>query len=121
MDNDGADDYEVARGQKYLGYNVSNNQAEYEGLEDALTYMIEREISCHGLYVRGDSEIVLNQLNGIYQVRSDNIIGYYNAVVNKISEVDKTFVKYTHVDRSRNYEADELANDAINEREDYWS
>ena len=121
MDDDGADDYEVARGQKYLGYEISNNQAEYEGLEDALTYIIENGISCYGLYVRGDSEIVLNQLNGIYQVRSNNIIDYYYAVVNKVSEVDKTFVKYTHVNRSRNYEADELANDAINEQQDYWS
>ena len=68
----------VAHEQKYLGYNVSNNQAEYKGLEAALDYLNANRISCNGLYLRGDSEIVLKQLEGTYKVRSRNIIGNYN-------------------------------------------
>jgi ribonuclease HI len=118
MDHNGADSHRIAKGQKYLGYNVSNNQAEYEGLEAALAYMNEYEISCNGLYIRGDAQIVINQLDGFYQVRSQNIIGHYKAVVSELRRLDKKFVKYTHIDRSRNSDADGLANDAIDDEED---
>jgi ribonuclease HI len=118
MDDHGTDYNKLASGQKYLGYSVSNNQAEYRGLDAALDYLDRESISCHGLFIRGDSEIVLKQLEGIYKVRSDNIIGYYNNVINSLDYVDKTFVKYTHIDRSRNSEADQNANDAIDEQRD---
>ena len=122
MNHDGADDYQIARGQKYLRYNVSNNQAEYEGLEAALRYMEGNSISCNGLYIRGDSQIVINQLDGIYQVRSSNIKPYYDAVMDLLdTRVDCGYVNYRHIDRSRNWEADSLANDAINEEGDYLS
>jgi len=109
----------VAHGQKYLGYNVSNNQAEYKGLEAALDYLNANRISCNGLYLRGDSEIVLKQLEGTYKVRSRNIIGNYTAVVNRLNQIDKQFVKYTHVERSRNAVADDLANQAIVDLTEY--
>ena len=122
MDHNGADhDNEIARGQKYLGYDISNNQAEYEGLEAALRYLDDNCISCYGLYIRGDSQIVINQLDGTYQVRSSNIKPYYNAVMDVMRGIDKEFVNYKHIDRSRNWEADNLANDAINEQQDYIS
>ena len=121
MNNDGADDYQIARGQKYLRYNKSNNQAEYEGLEAALQYMDDNSISCNGLYIRGDSQIVINQLDGIYQVRSSNIKPYYDCVKNLLDRVDYGYVNYKHIDRSRNSQADRLANDAINEERDYLS
>ena len=115
MDCDGADRDFIASGKAFLGYNVSNNQAEYQGLYEALEYLVDCGISCDNLYIRGDSQIVINQLEGVYQVRSGNIIGYYNDVNRMLSNLDCNFIKYTHIDRSRNDEADELANDAIDE------
>ncbi len=123
MNKQGGDNHQnpIARGYRYLGYNVSNNQAEYKGLEDALSYLLENDISCDGLYIRGDSEIVLKQLNGSYKVRSKNLKGYYREVFSRIRSIDKIFVKYTHVDRNRNKVADGLANQAIeNEAHDIW-
>jgi ribonuclease HI len=119
MDYHGADSRNIACGQKYLGYNVSNNQAEYEGLEAALTYMNANNIRCNGLDIRGDSQIVLKQLEGFYKVRSQNIIGYYNAVVSELERLDWNFLNYTHIDRSLNSDADALANDAIDYQEDH--
>jgi ribonuclease HI len=114
MDCDGADQDFIASGKKFLGYNVSNNQAEYQGLYEALEYLVDYGVSCGNLYIRGDSQIVINQLEGVYQVRSGNIIGYYNDVQRMLSSVDCcNCIKYNHIDRSRNDEADELANDAI--------
>lgn len=116
MDCDGADGDLIASGNQYLGSEVSNNQAEYEGLYLALCYMYKYNIRCNGLYIRGDSQIVINQLCGVYQVRSYNIIDVYNNVRGMIDNaVDCDFVGYKHIDRSRNSFADELANDAIDE------
>ena len=111
MDYDGAIIGFIAEGNRYLGYNVSNNQAEYEGLYYALAYLYDNCIECDRLYIRGDSQVVINQLDGYYQVRSPNIIDYYNSVQQFLTAY--SFVKYTHIDRSWNIEADELANDAI--------
>ena len=115
MNRNGADHNEIAYGYNYLGYNISSNQAEYEGVEAALQYMIDSDTSCNGLYIRGDSQIVINQLDGIYKVRSPNIKGYYSTVKNLIEKVDCNFVNYKHIDRSRNSQADSAANYAINE------
>lgn len=86
-----------------------------------MDYLNANRISCNGLYLRGDSEIVLKQLEGTYKVRSRNIIGNYIAVVNRLNQIDKQFVKYTHVERSRNAVADGLANQAIADLAEYVS
>lgn len=54
----------IASGNKYLGYNISNNQAEYQGLIDGLDYINEYGIECYEIYIRGDSLIVINQMEG---------------------------------------------------------
>eukprot|EP00536_Pseudo-nitzschia_multiseries_P018981 jgi/Psemu1/316537/fgenesh1_kg.3523_\ len=118
MDDNGSEGCVIARGRQYLGYNVSNNQSEYRGLLDALDYLYRNQINCFGLYIRGDSEIVIKQLEGTYQVRSHNIIPDYNAVQASLGYIDYDFVKYTHICRSRNDEADRLANEAIDEDSD---
>lgn len=100
-----------------MGYDVSNNQAEYQGLIDGLEYLNENWITCHGLYVRGDSEIVIRQMEGQYNVNSNNIIPYYNSAKYALGEVDCTFCSFRHVPRVKNWEADRLANDAIDEDE----
>lgn len=46
LDQHGSDDYKVAKGKVWLGYDISNNQAEYEGLEGAPNYMNDNDISC---------------------------------------------------------------------------
>ena len=115
MDSHGADGDFIASGKKYLGYEVSNNRAEYRGLELALQYMLDYDIDCHGLYIRGDSLIVINQLGGVYQVRSNNIIPLFNEVVKQLNAIDYNFVRYTHIDRSRNGYADSLANEGIDD------
>ena len=104
---------EVASGSEYLGFGVSNNQAEYTGLEEGLQYLIDNDIKCNGLYIRGDSELVIKQLDGEYQVRSSNLISCYDAVVEKLNWIEHNFVVYEHIDRSKNLKADNLANEAI--------
>ena len=117
MDDHGTDHRQLAWGYQYLGHNVSCNQAEYSGLELGLDFLNDNCYSCHGLYIRGDSEIVINQLEGVYEVRSNNIIPYYNDVMQSIRGVDSNFIKYTHIPRSKNWQADRFANIAIDHEE----
>jgi ribonuclease HI len=119
--DDGGDSIRVARGNEYLGYNVSSNQAEYEGLEQALQYIYDQNIGCGTLNVRGDSELVINQLKGSYQVRNSNLRQHYDNVMSDLSQVDADEIVYSHVSRFRNREADRLANKAIRDESGYIS
>jgi ribonuclease HI len=112
MDRHGTDGDYIASGKRYLGYNVSNNQAEYEGLTEGLDY-ISDYIECDGLYIRGDAEIVVRQMMGEYEVRSPNIRPYYNDAQSSLARVCCDFYYFRHVSRCANWEADELANEAI--------
>lgn len=76
---------------------------------------ISNYVECDGLYIRGDAEIVIRQMNGEYQVRSPNVRPYYNEAQNSLGYVDYEFVYFRHVSRSDNWEADELANEAIDD------
>ena len=121
MDEYGTNSYRIASGQKYFGYNVSNNQAEYRGLDAALEYLIDESISCGELCIRGDSEIVLKQLEGYYRVRSPKMIRLYNQTLDKLSSIQYNSITYEHIDRAKNYEADQNANQAIiDECDNIW-
>ena len=54
----------------------TNNYAEYT----ALLFGIERvvELGIKDIHVEVDSQLVINQLNGIYKINSHNIIDIYN-------------------------------------------
>lgn len=118
MDEYGAEEnYNIATGKDYLGYDVSNNQAEYQGLINGLRY-IQEYVSCNKVYVRGDSEIVIKQMLGEYNVNSHNIRPYYNEakdIENYLAGQDGMEIYYRHISRAKNWEADELANRAIDD------
>ncbi|KAL7550808.1 hypothetical protein ACHAWF_014014 [Thalassiosira exigua] len=116
MDDNGADEYHsLASGRNYLGHEISNNQAEYQGLIDGLDYVYDNNISCRGLYVRGDSEIVIRQMEGEYNVNSPNIRPYYNEAQDSLDRIDCVHHNFKHIPRGKNWEADQLANDAIDD------
>ena len=104
---------EIASRGKYLGYHISNNQAEYQGLINRLKYLVRKDFSCNILYIRGDAEIVIRQMEGQYNVNSPNIKPYYERAYDLLEQVDKYTYKFRHVYRDKNWEADELANEAI--------
>jgi len=101
-----------AEGSEYLGYDISNNQAEYEGVIKGVEYLVENGISCDKLYIRGDSQIVIRQLDGEYNVNSQNIIPYYNEAKDALNQLGCD-ITYRHVYRDNNWKADDLANEAI--------
>ena len=93
---------------------TTNNVAEYraliEGLKMALAYHPNRLI-CHL-----DSELVVKQLNGEYQVKVAALKPY----VEEIRELAQEFadIVFVHIPREDNHRADALVNKALDELPD---
>jgi len=94
---------------KYIG-EATNNIAEYNallnGLEESLL-MGSNEIVAYL-----DSELVAKQLNGEYRVKDSNIKPLFERALGFLKRFNSFEIK--HIERSKNKEADKLANKAIN-------
>ena len=103
------DDKILERHSKFVSEKNTNNYAEYS----ALLFGIERavELGIKDINVEGDSQLAINQINGIYRVNSDNIATLYNKVIENLVNFD-TF-SFRHIKRDKNKLADYLANVAI--------
>ena len=103
------DDEILERHSKFVSKKNTNNFAEYS----ALLFGIERvvELGIKDINVEGDSQLAINQLNGIYSIRSENILELYNKVVENLINFDS--FSFRHIKRDKNKVADYLANVAI--------
>ena len=90
----------------------TNNDAEYLALIAGLELAIKLNIRC--ILVRGDSELIIKQVTGKYQVRATNLIPLHNTV--KMLERQFDEIKYEHVKREFNKRADKLANTALDKK-----
>ena len=97
--------------KRYIG-ETTNNQAEYQALVMALTHA--KELGVTEADCRLDSELVVKQLNREYKVRDKDLAVQFMKVWNLMSEFKK--VTYKHVYREDNKEADQLVNEAIDNR-----
>ncbi|CAM8928328.1 unnamed protein product [Rhodiola kirilowii] len=88
----------------------SNNMAEYQAL--LLGLQMARQISIDKMDIYGDSQLVINQVLGDYEVRKDDLIPYHRHATQLLSEFDS--ISIGHVPRSANKLADALANLAAN-------
>ena len=84
---------------------ASNNAAEYEALLHGLRIAIS--LGIRRLVVRGDSELVVNQVQKEYSCTSTKMLVYCQ----EVRKLEGTFdgLELTHVLRNDNNEADELA------------
>ena len=98
----------VVRIAEYLGVGT-NNYAEYSALVTALRFAVcTRQEELH---VFADSELVVKQITGEYQVKNEGIRLLYDAAVRWIALIPKFSI--SHVRREQNKEADKLANLAM--------
>lgn len=88
---------------------ASNNEAEYRaiiaGLEKAL------ELGAKQVELRSDSELVVNQLNGRYKIKSTTLRPLYLQTAQLLGRFEQ--VAITYIPREQNTEADRLANRAL--------
>ena len=96
---------------RYLG-RQTNNHAEYMGLIIGLERA--KELGVRRVQIFADSELMIRQLQGRYQVKSATLKPLYDRARKLIGAFEKTTL--THVLRAQNAEADEMSNRAIDER-----
>ena len=98
----------------YGGLGVAtNNVAEYNGLLAALKWAIahdQREV-----HVRSDSELLVKQMRGEYKVKHPGLQPLYAQARLLVVKLDR--VRFEHVRRELNKEADRLSNLGMDEAE----
>ncbi len=96
----------------YLGI-ATNNVAEYQGLLTGLRYVL-----AHGggrVAIRADSQLLVRQLEGRYQVKHPRLIPLYRDAMALLARTAGWTA--THVPREQNRDADRLANRGIDEHD----
>ena len=98
-------------GSGYIGIST-NNVAEYTALREALVFALKRGIN--NVEIRSDSELLVKQLKGEYKVRAEHLAalhGECRELLRRLSWYD-----IRHVRRAENKLADQLANEALDQR-----
>jgi len=101
------------RGKKYefsllIVATLTNNQAEYQALIKGLELL--KEVHAEAVEIFGDSMLVINQLAGSYECRSEVLIAYYERCVQLLKEFRDFWLE--HIPRLHNEEANRLAQHA---------
>ena len=92
---------------------ATNNVAEYNGLLAALRWAVE-----HGerdVLIRADSELLVKQMRGDYKVRHPGLQPLHVQARLLVMEIGR--VRFEHVRREMNKEADRLSNLGMDEAE----
>ena len=88
-----------------LQYQTTNNEAEYETLLKGLE--LAKSLGAESVIVQGDSQLIINQVNGMCEAKEDRMKKY----LNKVKKLIKKFkeVSFVQLLREENMEADTLA------------
>ena len=90
---------------------ATNNVAEYSGLLAALRWAVANGI--RSLHVRSDSELLVRQMKGEYRVRNPGLLPLFDEARALVRQIGR--VRFEHVRRELNRDADRLANEAMDE------
>jgi ribonuclease HI len=104
---------EVASLYGYLGHQT-NNVAEYAALLAALRYGAGRGVA--RLKIRSDSELLVRQINGQYRVKNPVLRRLHQAAQSLMGRCGQVTVE--HVRREQNHQADRLANEAMDTKQE---
>ncbi|KAL7448956.1 hypothetical protein ACHAWC_003059 [Mediolabrus comicus] len=127
--------------RQFCGMRETNNHAEYQGLisglEHARTLLGELTVPSStslptsvskpmfNLQVFGDSNLIIQQLRGNWQCKNDNIRPLYlrcQRLIHEIRQIDKnSIVSFDHIYREQNEVADQLANEAMDQRRSWMT
>jgi len=100
----------VAEGGETVG-RATNNQAEYDALVRALE--AARDYGFDGVDVRGDSELVVRQVRGEWDVNDPELRERRVAALGLLDGFERWSI--AHVPREVNDRADEMANEALDD------
>ena len=100
---------------EYLGEDFTNNEAEYQ----AVIFALKKTKALYGkktiknmeIEIRSDSELLVNQLWGLYKILEPRIGDLFLKIWNL--KIDFKNVKFNLIPRERNKIADKLVNEAL--------
>lgn len=102
----------IQKGSEYFGHKT-NNQAEYLALRLALREAYESygkgQIHCFL-----DSKLVVEQMNGNFKVKSENVRPLFEDVKRIASQFKS--LKFSYIPRAQNKMADKMANEAMDRK-----
>lgn len=104
---------------EHIGDNLTNNEAEYQ----AVIFALKKFKALFGkalaensdIEIRSDSEFLVKQMNAEYKILDEKIQKLFLEVWNL--KLDFKSVKFRHIVREKNREADRLVNEAIDNQE----
>ncbi|MDR1300182.1 MAG: ribonuclease HI family protein [Candidatus Nomurabacteria bacterium] len=102
----------IYEGGEYLGV-TTNNQAEYQGVRLALEKAIE--IGGRDIVFHADSQLVVNQLTGVYKIKNKDLWPIYERIKELAAEFDR--IEFKHILREYNGRADAMVNKILNDHE----
>ena len=76
-----------------LHYQTTNNEAEYEALLKGLE--LTKSLRAKSVLIQGDSQLVISQVNGMYEAKEERMMKYLNKVrhlIKKFSDSEAHFV-----------------------------
>ena len=85
---------------------ATNNIAEYNGLIAALQWAIDNNLTA--IHVKGDSLLIIEQMRGNYKVKNEGLKPLHMKARMLVMQIGN--VKFDHVPREQNREADRLSN-----------
>ena len=100
----------VERRGEFIGFSTSR-VADYYAMRKGIERAIELGFKAVRFF--SDSLMVVNQLNGVFSVKNQDIIPIYHDIQQKLDQFDA--ISFTHIPRSQNMLADAEANAAIDE------
>lgn len=100
----------VSEGGAYIGI-ATNNTAEYQALYLALKRALELKSSI--LHMKLDSQLVVNQMNGLYKINDQRLLPLHNRIEELMGRFDK--VTFSHISREDNTLADGMVNKILDE------
>lgn len=93
---------------KFIGKST-NNEAEYKALIEGLKTCLEYEATELEFYI--DSLLIVSQLNGKFRVKDSRMKELFNEAKKLEEKYHK--VVYTHVPRTKNFLADKIVNEVL--------
>ena len=96
---------------RYIG-RATNNVAEYRALITGLEKA--KELGAKRLLIRGDSELIVRQMNGEYRVKNPDLKDLYDEAQFLLHQFDEARIEHNY--RDKNTLADRLANLAMDRK-----
>lgn len=90
----------------------TNNEAEYLALIELLTHLVETKT--YNVHVRGDSKLVINQVNGVWRVKEPHLWNLCAKAYDLVCQ--SQIAKLRWVPREQNRHADRLSGEAVAEQ-----